>query len=71
MKVHTRKLNNPAKNPINVPAFVPSKIAVITTGTMAIVATIPNIGIEPKMVKHTKASIASRIANWAIQIIKS
>jgi hypothetical protein len=64
MNVQTKKLNNPAKAPIIVPAFVPKSTAVIDTGTMAKVATIgPKAGSDPKGVKQNIASMAKRTLN--------
>ena len=68
MKVHTIKLNNPAKNPIAAPAPTPSKIPVRITGIIANVATIGPIGIEPKGVKHMMTSSASKMENCTILI---
>lgn len=64
IKVQTMKLKRPKKKPIKVPALVPNKTAVITTGTAESVATMgPNAGSEPKGVKQKIISIANRTAN--------
>jgi len=70
INVHTRKLNSPAKAPISEPAPVPMTMAVMITGIMPSVATTgPIAGSEPSGVKHTTASMASIMANWAIRIV--